>query len=128
MAGDVITIAHKGIKLKLPVKVDEMLYFLYLYQPQSHIRFHAGLCIRVRLTRSLPQRFKIDMRVKPGSHQSEQAGKYIHCRVVSKFPTVPIVNKQLNDKERVAAALENPALLEVVEKCLSTANRRGLVA
>lgn len=31
------------------------------------------------------------------------------------------VNKQLNDKERVAAALENPALLNVVEKCLSTA-------
>ncbi|PSR81924.1 hypothetical protein PHLCEN_2v6219 [Hermanssonia centrifuga] len=43
-------------------------------------------------------------------------------------PTVPhcgmstfIVNKQLNDKERVAAALENPALLEVLEQCLSTA-------
>ena len=31
------------------------------------------------------------------------------------------VNKQLNDKERVAAALENPALLEVLEQCLSTA-------
>lgn len=32
------------------------------------------------------------------------------------------VNKQLNDKERVAAALENPALLEVLEQCLSTAS------
>lgn len=29
------------------------------------------------------------------------------------------VNKQLNDKERVAAALENPTLLEVIEDCLS---------
>lgn len=29
------------------------------------------------------------------------------------------MNKQLNDKERVAAALENPALLDTVEKCLS---------
>jgi hypothetical protein len=29
------------------------------------------------------------------------------------------VNKQLNDKERVAAALENPVLLDTVEKCLS---------
>ena len=39
------------------------------------------------------------------------------------------VNKQLNDKERVAAALENPALVEVVEKCLSTAvNRREIDA
>ncbi|KAJ3999241.1 hypothetical protein F5050DRAFT_1709866 [Lentinula boryana] len=52
-----------------------------------------GLSIRVRLIRSLPTRFKLDIVVKPGSHQSEHA-----------------VNKQLNDKERVAAALENPAL------------------
>lgn len=28
------------------------------------------------------------------------------------------MNRQLNDKERVAAALENPALLEVVNNCL----------
>ncbi|KIJ69648.1 hypothetical protein HYDPIDRAFT_106296 [Hydnomerulius pinastri MD-312] len=63
-----------------------------------------GLSIRVRLLRSLPPRFKVDMRLKPGSHQSELA-----------------VNKQLNDKERVAAALENPALLETLEKCLATA-------
>ncbi|KAJ8592626.1 FAM96B protein [Rhizopogon salebrosus TDB-379] len=60
-----------------------------------------GLSIRVRLMRSLPQRFKVDIRVKPGSHQSELA-----------------VNKQLNDKERVAAALENPVLLGTLEKCL----------
>jgi len=63
-----------------------------------------GLCIRVRLLRSLPPRFKVDIRVKPGSHQSELA-----------------VNKQLNDKERVAAALENPSLMEALEKCLETA-------
>jgi hypothetical protein len=29
------------------------------------------------------------------------------------------VNKQLNDKERVAAALENPQLLDKVNLCLS---------
>jgi len=63
-----------------------------------------GLCIRVRLLRSLPDRFKVDIFVKPGSHQSEHA-----------------VNKQLNDKERVAAALENPVLLETVEQCLANA-------
>lgn len=67
-----------------------------------------GLSIRVRLLRSLPHRFKVDIKVKPGSHQSEES-----------------VNKQLNDKERVAAALENSALLTVVEQCLSTANRRS---
>ncbi|KAF9049219.1 hypothetical protein BDZ89DRAFT_1006565 [Hymenopellis radicata] len=60
-----------------------------------------GLSIRVRLLRSLPHRFKVDIIVKPGSHQSEEA-----------------VNKQLNDKERVAAALENPALVKTIEGCL----------
>ena len=29
------------------------------------------------------------------------------------------VNKQLNDKERVAAALENPNLLDMVDECLA---------
>jgi hypothetical protein len=38
----------------------------------------------------------------PGSHSSEHA-----------------VNKQLNDKERVAAALENNHLLGVVNKCIA---------
>lgn len=35
--------------------------------------FITGLSIRVRLLRSLPQRFKVDIKVKPGSHQSEHA-------------------------------------------------------
>jgi len=67
-----------------------------------------GLSVRVRLLRSLPTRFKVDLNVKEGTHQSELS-----------------VNKQLNDKERVAAALENPALLKVVNGCLSSAGLRG---
>ncbi|CAL1703470.1 unnamed protein product [Somion occarium] len=72
--------------------------------PHCGMSTFIGLSIRVRLLRSLPNRFKVDIRVKPGSHQSEHA-----------------LNKQLNDKERVAAALENPALLEVLEQCLAGA-------
>ncbi|XP_019420982.1 PREDICTED: protein AE7-like [Lupinus angustifolius] len=60
-----------------------------------------GLCLRVKLMRSLPLRYKVDIRVAPGSHATETA-----------------VNKQLNDKERVAAALENPNLLDMVDECL----------
>lgn len=45
--------------------------------------------------------------------------------VLYNVPDSSTVNKQLNDKERVAAALENSALLDVVEQCLSTAGRRG---
>jgi hypothetical protein len=69
----------------------------------------SGLSLRVRLLRSLPPRFRVDIRIKPGSHQSEHA-----------------VNKQLNDKERVQAALENQHLLQVVEGCLATAGQRGM--
>lgn len=29
------------------------------------------------------------------------------------------MNRQLSDKERVAAALENPNLMDMVEKCLA---------
>lgn len=29
-----------------------------------------------------------------------------------------IVNKQINDKERIAAAMENPNLKEMVEDCI----------
>lgn len=68
----------------------------------------SGLSLRVRLMRSLPPRFRVDIRIKEGTHQSEHA-----------------VNKQLNDKERVQAALENQHLLQVVEGCLATAGKRG---
>jgi len=61
-----------------------------------------GLSIRVKLLRALPRRFKCDVVVSEGSHASERQ-----------------VNKQLNDKERVAAALENANLLEKVELTLS---------
>jgi len=61
-----------------------------------------GLAIRVKLLRSLPTRFKVDIFITPETHTSEEA-----------------INKQLNDKERVAAALENSQLLDVVNQCLT---------
>ncbi|MGB1599572.1 MAG: hypothetical protein ACPIOQ_42885 [Promethearchaeia archaeon] len=60
-----------------------------------------GLSIRVKLMRSLPSRYKIDVAITPGAHMQEAQ-----------------VNKQLADKERVAAALENSSLIDVVHKCL----------
>ncbi|ORZ36164.1 hypothetical protein BCR44DRAFT_30520 [Catenaria anguillulae PL171] len=72
--------------------------------PHCSMATLIGLCIRVRLLRSLPPRFKVTVMVTEGTHNSEAA-----------------VNKQLNDKERVAAALENNALSSVVNQCLSSA-------
>lgn len=76
--------------------------------PHCSMATLIGLSLRVRLLRSLPPRYKVDLRIRPGTHQSENA-----------------INKQLNDKERVAAALENKHLLGVVQGCLATASRRG---
>ncbi|KAA8583513.1 hypothetical protein FQN60_014721 [Etheostoma spectabile] len=70
--------------------------------PHCSMATLIGLSIKVKLLRSLPDRFKIDVHITPGSHASEEA-----------------VNKQLADKERVAAALENSSLLEVVNQCLT---------
>jgi hypothetical protein len=67
-----------------------------------------GLCIRVKLMRCLHERFKVifyrlmdevTVQITEGAHQSELA-----------------INKQLRDKERVAAALENQHLLSVVHQ------------
>jgi len=74
--------------------------------PHCSMATLIGLAIRVKLLRSLPERFKVDVRIREGTHASEEA-----------------VNKQLADKERVAAALENAHLLGVVNQCLDSASR-----
>jgi metal-sulfur cluster biosynthetic enzyme len=63
--------------------------------PHCSMATLIGLCIRVKLIRSLPKRLKLDVEITPGTHASEAS-----------------INKQLNDKERVAAALENDHLLK----------------
>lgn len=69
--------------------------------PHCSMATLIGLSIRVQLMRALPSRFKVSVQIAPGTHVSEQA-----------------VNKQLADKERVAAAQENSMLLEVINQCL----------
>lgn len=60
-----------------------------------------GLGVRVRLEQSLPPRFRVDVRIKEGTHS-----------------TADQVTRQLGDKERVAAALENDTLMGVIKKML----------
>jgi metal-sulfur cluster biosynthetic enzyme len=74
--------------------------------PHCSMATLIGLSIRVKLLRALPPRFKVTVRITPGAHASEEA-----------------VNKQLADKERVAAALENGNLLDVVNKCVRGTDR-----
>lgn len=100
-----ITVSHGDLATnKLPHVLLEFTPTI----PHCSMATLIGLSLRVRLLRALPDRFKVDIRVRPGTHQSENA-----------------VNKQLNDKERVAAALENSHLFNVVQGCLASAGRRG---
>ena len=71
--------------------------------PHCSMATLIGLSIQVKLIRSLPKTYKTEVLIKAGTHTSEVA-----------------VNKQLADKERVAAALENIHLLQVVNRCLDT--------
>ncbi|EPY34389.1 hypothetical protein STCU_01609 [Strigomonas culicis] len=70
--------------------------------PHCSMTTVIGLSIRLQLERTLPQYTKIDVSVTPGTHLQEEQ-----------------VNKQLGDKERVAAALENnKSLLSMIESCI----------
>jgi hypothetical protein len=62
-----------------------------------------GLGIRVRLEQALPPNYRVDVVIKEGTHSQDEQ-----------------VNKQLADKERVAAALENDTLKSFLDKMLST--------
>ncbi|KAK5985425.1 FtsJ domain-containing protein [Trichostrongylus colubriformis] len=59
-----------------------------------------GLAIRVKLARSLHPRIKVRVSITEGSHNTEEA-----------------INRQLADKERVAAAMENTSLMYAM-KCM----------
>lgn len=157
--------------------------------PHCSMATLIGLCIRVKLLRSLPDLYKVDVEITPGTHNSEDSSMsisfcsyfiplyftplFISCRCLHLFfriacvvsilrlvslfcygacwivyssctsllslPCRPVllswfvlvvwitlgtysslVNKQLNDKERVAAALENINLLSMYLLFLSS--------
>ncbi|XP_052860726.1 MIP18 family protein galla-1 [Anopheles cruzii] len=69
--------------------------------PHCSLATLIGLCIRVKVQRSLSHYAKLDIYIKKGAHATEDE-----------------INKQINDKERIAAAMENPNLKELVENCI----------
>jgi len=70
--------------------------------PHCSMATLIGLAIYVKLRRSLSPSFKILVHIAPGTHSSEEQ-----------------INRQLADKERVAAAMENINLMQAINKCLS---------
>ena len=94
-------------KILYYIKVECILMIIphftyYLQIPHCSMATLIGLSLRVKLLRSIPSRFKVSVKIEGGTHVSEHA-----------------VNKQLADKERVRAALENEHLLGVVDRCIS---------
>jgi len=70
--------------------------------PHCSMAALIGLTICTKLRLSLPPTMKVTVRITEGSHSSEDA-----------------VNKQLADKERVSASLENPHMMVVIGRCLA---------
>lgn len=89
---------------KVTVDNDKSLVHVFYTPTIPHCSMATliGLSIRVKLLRALPPRFKVTVEITPGTHSSEHA-----------------VNKQLADKERVAAALENSHLIGVIDQCIA---------
>jgi len=58
-----------------------------------------GLMIKVKLLNNLPRTMRVSVRITPGTHVKELD-----------------INKQINDKERVAAATENPSILKIIRR------------
>ncbi|EFX63556.1 hypothetical protein DAPPUDRAFT_67032, partial [Daphnia pulex] len=59
--------------------------------PHCSLASLIGLCLRGKIQKNVVERIKLDIVIAEGSTEEE-------------------INKQINDKERVAAALENPNL------------------
>uniref|UniRef100_A0A8C1UJX3 Cytosolic iron-sulfur assembly component 2A n=1 Tax=Cyprinus carpio TaxID=7962 RepID=A0A8C1UJX3_CYPCA len=70
--------------------------------PHCSLATLIGLCLQVKLQRCLPFKHKLEIYITEGTHSTEED-----------------INKQINDKERVAAAMENPSLWEMVEQCVT---------
>jgi metal-sulfur cluster biosynthetic enzyme len=70
--------------------------------PHCSMATMIGLSLVVKLKRSFSLTTKIRVTIFPGTHQNEHA-----------------INRQLNDKERVAAAMENKALLSAINSALT---------
>ena len=72
--------------------------------PHCHLMQLICLCVRVRLIESLPvaTNWKVDVELVDGSHHQKEE-----------------IEKQVNDKERVCAAVDNDALMLEVHKLIN---------
>ena len=85
-------------QIKIDLASHQLLIKFTPTVPHCSLSSLIGLMIRVKLQRYLPHIIKINIYIEEGTHYQEVE-----------------LNKQLNDKERVSAAMENQHLMDVVE-------------
>ncbi|CAK1589444.1 unnamed protein product [Parnassius mnemosyne] len=101
---DLKVVYEDGIFVKEPT-ADKVPVLRVEYNPtvpHCSLATLIGLCIRIKILRSLHHPIKLDVFIKKGAHTTEDE-----------------INKQINDKERIAAAMENPNLRNLVENCIA---------
>jgi metal-sulfur cluster biosynthetic enzyme len=98
-----LTLEQLNIVTPNHIEVDnERKYIRVLFTPtipNCSMSTLIGLMIKVKLLNTVSSKYKIDVFIEPGKHYTESA-----------------INKQLNDKERVYAALESDHLKKLVNK------------
>ncbi|SOV21835.1 conserved Plasmodium protein, unknown function [Plasmodium sp. DRC-Itaito] len=91
-------------KKNIHINYQEKLITVYFTPtiPNCSLATLIGLMISIKLQYSLCNNYKTNIYIYPGSHNSEHS-----------------INKQLNDKERIAAAIENKHLFNVIKNSIN---------
>ncbi|GFO14801.1 mip18 family protein fam96a [Plakobranchus ocellatus] len=99
---DLNVVSETGVKVKR-LQDGQVLANIEFVPTVPHCTLASiiGLSIRSKLDQSLPKKMKIDIFIKKGTHDTAEE-----------------INKQINDKERISAAMENPNLQKLVASCI----------
>ncbi|XP_064608903.1 cytosolic iron-sulfur assembly component 2A-like [Liolophura sinensis] len=99
---DLAVVYEDGVTVE---RIDEDQYLVNIEFtptiPHCSLASIIGLCLRTKVQRGLPDKHKIDIFIKKGTHSTGDE-----------------ITKQINDKERIMAAMENPNLRELVDRCV----------
>ncbi|CAL1527363.1 unnamed protein product [Lymnaea stagnalis] len=99
---DLNVISESGIKV-CRLRTGQLLVRIEFVPTVPHCNLASiiGLSMRSKLEKCLPDKIKVDIFIKEGTHE-----------------TADEINKQINDKERISAAMENPNLQRLVNECI----------
>jgi len=99
------TLAQLRVIAPNGIQVDEEKFniFVTLVPTVAHCSLASliGLCVRTKLSREFSDDWKVDIFIREDCHDDAAD-----------------ITKQINDKERVAAAMENEELMKMVDRCI----------